>query len=83
MRTSCLSVCVGLFCVCVVGLFFFCFCHSSRPHLTRLCEQEVEAVMLLFAVLKNMSSDSDAARLLLMRQGSLEAGALLEPPTRK
>ena len=74
---------MGLFCVCVVGLFFFCFCHSSRPHLTRLCEQEVEAVMLLFAVLKNMSSDSDAARLLLMRQGSLEAGALLEPPTRK
>ena len=51
--------------------------------MTRLCEQEVEAVMLLFAVLKNMSSDSDAARLLLMRQGSLEAGALLEPPTRK
>ena len=48
---------------------------SVLGHIARLsdqCEQEVEAVMLLFAVLKNMSSDSDSSRNLLLGIGALE-----------
>jgi hypothetical protein len=47
---------------------------SVLGHIARLseqCEQEVEAVMLLFAVLKNMSTDSDEVRRSLMRHSVL------------
>jgi hypothetical protein len=46
----------------------------SPGHVARLseqCELEVEAVMLLFAVLKNMTTDSDTCRLALMRHAAL------------
>jgi hypothetical protein len=39
--------------------------------LSEQCELEVEAVMLLFAVLKNMTTDSDTCRLALMRHAAL------------
>ena len=48
---------------------------SVLGHMARLsdqCEQEVEAVMLLLAVLKNMSADSSSARELMIGEAGLD-----------